>query len=135
MKAKDQLLDFVNLLFGILLIGFFVYYFTIPGTFERFQYILMSFAPLIFFSATLIARMRLTSARIREDSGYANENAFVRLTYWDKIRLEIILTGLPIAMVIATIIFDRQSWYTVGESALVFLVNAFVLRSIFKKTN
>jgi hypothetical protein len=133
MKAKEQLLDFVNLTLGVLLIGFFVYYFTIPGNFERFQDLLISFTPLAFFAATLIIRMKLTSDKIKEEGAYADEGAFLRLTYWDKIKLEIVLIGLPIAMIIAAIAFNRQSWYAAGESVAVFIVNTLVLRSIFKK--
>lgn len=134
MKAKDQLLDFLNLTFGVLLIGFMVYFFSLPGNFERFQSLLLSFTPLIFFAATMIIRLKLTSSQIQEEGEFADENAFIRLTYWDKIKLEIILTGLPIVMILWTIIFNLQSWHTIGESVFVFLINTVVLRSIFKKT-
>lgn len=133
MKAGEQFLDFINLTLGILLIGFSVYYFTIPGNFEHFQDLLVSFTPLVFFAATLIIRMKLTADKIKEENGLANDDAFVKLTYWDKVKLEIILTGLPIAMILSAIIFNRHSLYAAGESLVVFITNTFVLRSIFKK--
>lgn len=133
MKAKDQLLNFINLIFAILLISFFIYFFILPGNFEKFQTLLLSFAPLIFMAVVLIIKIKLTSAQIGEQRDFLDDNAFVRLTYWDKIKLEIILTGLPIVMIVWTVIFNLQNWQTIGSAVVVFLVNTAVLHSIFKK--
>lgn len=133
MKAKEQLLDFINLIFGVLLIAFAVYFFAMPGNFERFQTFLVSLTPLTVFATTLAIRLRLTAKNIRHEAGLAKEEAFIRLTYWDKMKLEIILTGLPIGMVGWTFAFDNQNLHAVGLAVAVFVINNLVLHSIFEK--
>jgi ABC-type transport system involved in cytochrome c biogenesis permease component len=133
MKAKEQLLDFINYALMIAVIGVSIIFFTIPGNFERFQSLLKALAPIVLFLGVMMARFRYFTKELKESNMDDTDELDISLTYWDRMRLEFVLTGLPVVLLIWNLIRGDDDWSVIGQPFLVFVVNYLVLRFIFKR--
>lgn len=130
MKGFEQILDFLYYALVLGLVVFCLYFFTIPGNIERFREILLWLAPLIFLIAAMMFKLKRTYKASNEDQ---NMDFGIRLTYIDRMKLELALYALPIVLLILNVILGNMDVYLMLEIIVIYVINSYVLRSIFNR--
>lgn len=131
MNAKEQFLDFAYVAFTVTVISFAVYFFTIPGNWERFVELLPAISALAFFIGALLLKSRLTIKKLMSDSN--EEFLALNLTYFDKFKIEMILLGLPCFMLFLAMVEGTLSNTVLIICSVFFIANFILLNSLFNK--
>lgn len=133
-SGKDILIDFLNLVFTLALIGFCLFYFTVGNRFANFTAFMRSLVPLAFFGIIFLIKLKLgrsdLSKRKRED----NMTVTLYLTYFDKIKSNIIVFSLPIIIcLLAFFINKKVGVIDVMQASIAFIIAYVWQESLFKK--
>ena len=66
MNAKDMIINFINDVFIISLIGFFIIYFVAGDHFEAFSKFMKALLPLVIFGIIFLIKLRMDRAHLRK---------------------------------------------------------------------
>jgi hypothetical protein len=133
MSGKEQIFEFLYIIIFLIIIGFSVFYFTIPGNFENFRRFLQAMAPVIAFVGIMSLRLRGTVNEVKERKDDGHEGITLYLSYFDKFKYEIILLSLPSIFIMVSLLIDQISGWQFIQSGLWFVVNLLILRDLFSK--
>jgi hypothetical protein len=134
MSGKDLFLDFLGLLFLVVLIGFCIFYFIIGNRIEIVSEIMKAFAPLGFFGAILIIRLRLNQRERKKRDEQANSDIVIYLTFMDKLKSDLFLYFLPILIIVLPMLAGNQAnTITFFQACSVFVMAFFWQKFIFNK--
>lgn len=135
MKAKDIIIDFINHIFLLGIIAFFIFFFTIGDRFETFVEIMRSFAPIAIFIFIFLVMVKIRRMKIKEkikDGGETDE-IVLRLTYFDELKGDILIFLLPIViLLIAFFIEGFVALSGIIQAGVAFLLMYFWKKILFK---
>lgn len=98
MSAKDLILDFLNLVFLILLIVFCIFYFISGDHLSDFSLFLQSMVPLAFFGILFLIQLKIIRREIREKKNEQNTEIVLYLNVFHKLFSDIVVFCTPILL-------------------------------------
>ncbi len=98
MSAKDLILDFLNLVFLILLIVFCIFYFISGDHLPDFSLFLQSMVPLAFFGILFLIQLKIIRREIREKKNEQNTEIVLYLNVFHKLFSDIVVFCTPILL-------------------------------------
>ncbi len=134
MSAKDQIINFINDLFAIILVGFCIVYFTAGNRFESFGSLMKALFPLVIFSIIFLVRLRINRMQLKKRERENNMGIVLYITYFDKLIFDVLICLLPIVIVgIAFIVNKQITLVDIFQAIVVFLLMYFWQMRLFKK--
>jgi hypothetical protein len=134
MGAKDMFLDFLNIVFSVLIIIFAIFFFVLWGYFDSFTELLKNIAPLAVFGSGLIIALKINGKKYKKRESEGNLDIVLRLTYMDKIKMDLITFGLPLILcAIPLIMHGSVSLINIFQAMIAFLTMILFKQSLFSK--
>lgn len=136
MTAKETILDFINLIFLVALIGFFILFFISGDNFAVFTSLMKALVPVSFFGILLLIKVRLGRHQAKKREAENNLDITLTLTYFDKIKTDFAVFSLPIVVLAIPIILVRKiDVFDIFQALTAFLIFYFWVKFLFKKEN
>lgn len=134
MTAKDTILEFINLIFLVLLIGFCIFFFVSGDRFAAFTVLLKSLTPVAFFGIILLIKNRFNRQQVRKRQEENNLDITLRLTYFDRLKTDFVVFSLPMIVLLIPIIFVRKiDALDLLQASAAFAIFYFWQKFLFKK--
>lgn len=110
MKAKDLFIDFLNLVFLVVLIGFVIFFFMAGNRFGVFVGILKSLVPIAIFLIIFLVMLKIKRMAFKEkQTGEMNEEKIVLyLGRFDLLKWDIIIFLLPVIILLLAFFIDKE---------------------------
>ncbi len=132
--AKDLLIDFINFIFGITIIGLAIIYFIAGDNFENFRRFLESLAPLAVLVLIFLINLKLWRERAKKKERDGNSDLTLQLNFTDKLKSDIFLFALPAAILIIAFFINKSVGVTdILEAAVVFIIAYLWQKWLFSK--
>ena len=129
-----MIIDFINDVFAIILIGFCIVYFIVGNRFETFSSLIKAMFPLVIFSIIFLVRLRINRMQLKKRKRENNLEIVLRITYVDKLIFDILIYLLPIIIIgIAFIINKQIVLIDIFQATAAFLLMYLWQRMLFKK--
>ena len=130
MNSKEFLTEFLTTIVGIaLLIG--AGYFLITGGLEQMKMIMQMLAPLGVLFAVLLYKFFKGKRKIRREG---NNSFTLYLNYWDKIKADFVVYGVPFILLLLPVFLEKELGKTdFFQAAAAYIVIYLWKRSLFKK--
>lgn len=136
MSSKDLFLDFINLIFIILIIAFSIIFFINGNHFQAFVEILKVLAPLSLFGILLLIKLNFDRYQRKKLNQEHDSQIVLYINYWDITIFDIINFLIPIGMIVIPIIFGNKiGAIDIIEASFVFIILYFWGNYFFKKRN
>lgn len=134
MTAKETILDFINLLLILLLVGFCIIFFIQGRNFENFILIMKALVPFSFFGIILLFRWRSNRHEARNRKENDSFDMVIRMTYMEKLIIDMIVYSIPIAVLAVPFIktFTIET-LDILEASIAFLLAYWAIHKIFSK--
>jgi hypothetical protein len=121
--AKDILIDFINFIFGIIIIGLSILYFISGDNFENFRRILQSLVPLAILAVIFLVNLKLWREKAKKKEREGNLDLTLQLTFSDKLKSDVFLFLLPAAALsVAFVANHKVSLTDILEALAVFII-------------
>jgi len=121
--AKDILIDFINFIFAVTIIGLAILYFIAGNNFENFRRVLEALAPLAVLVMIFLVNLKLWREKAKKKEREGNLDLTLQLTFVDKLKSDIFLFLLPAAvLLVAFIVNQRVGLVDILEALAVFIV-------------
>lgn len=134
MTGKDQVIDFINYLFILILIIFAMMFFIVPGRFEAFTALMKSLMPLSFFGIALLIKLKLARHEIKVKRQDNQDMITLCLTYFDKAKTELLVYLLPIIIcLIPLLIGESLTIVDVSQAIIAFILVYLLQKNLFSK--
>ncbi|MFH1661823.1 MAG: hypothetical protein ABIA02_01885 [Candidatus Falkowbacteria bacterium] len=134
MSAKDLTIEFINMVFMIFLIAFCIFYFIAGDRFAMLAVIMESLMPLAVFGIAFLIKLKLSRRILKKRTREDNLSIILYLTYFDKLKTDIIIYLLPIIVLLISFIYDRNvDLVDIFQALIVFLIVYFWQKMLFKK--
>jgi hypothetical protein len=132
--AKDILIDFINFVFAIIIIGLAILYFIAGNNFDNFRHFLESLAPLAVLAVIFLINLKLWRAKAKKKEREGNLDLNLRLNFVDKLKSDIFLFLLPAAVLLIAFIVNKIVGVTdILEALAVFAIAYFWQKWLFSK--
>jgi len=132
--AKDILIDFINFIFAVIVIGLSIIYFIAGDNFDNFRRLLESLAPLAVLGVIFLINLKLWREKAKKKEREGNMDVTLRLTFIDKLKSDIFLFLLPAVSLSLAFIINKVVGITDIVVALaVFAVAYFWQKWLFSK--
>lgn len=128
-SAKGMMIDFLNFIFALVLIGLCILYFIAGDNFENFKNILRSLVPLAVIGVLFMIRLKLWRERGRKVEREGGGDAELQLTFSDKLKMDAFVFSLPAAVCLVSFAIDR----TVSATTIVAAAAVFIIAYFFEK--
>lgn len=111
MSPKDLIIDFINVVFLIVLVAFTVFYFIAGDRFGVFIEIMKSLAPLSFFAIMFLAVMKIRRSQLKraKKQGEENTQIIIRLTIFDRMKADAVAFIMPVIVLGIAFFFGRNN--------------------------
>jgi len=134
MSFKDQLLDFLNLIFIVVLVILCIFYFIAGDNFSAFSLFLKSMVPLAFIGIIFLVKLKMTRSEIRKRRDENNTEIVLELNVMDKLIADVVVFFTPILLgLLIYKIKGSLGGAEVIEISIVFLIMFFWQKYIFRK--
>ncbi len=134
MSAKELAIDFINLIFALIIISGAILYFIAGDNFEAFRIILASLSPIVFFIFLLLIKIRLSREEKKKRFDEGNIGINLRLNFFDKIKSDIFVFSLPIVICVIAFMANREvTIVNFFQAAIVFLIAFWYKSWLFAK--
>jgi predicted Na+-dependent transporter len=134
MSPRDLILDFLNLIFLILLIVFCIFYFITGDNFAVFSLFLKSMVPLAFFGILFLVQLKITRNKIKEMKSEDKTELVLYLNVFDKLISDIVVFCTPILM--GLLIYQSKGFLEIIDIiflSIIFLIMFFWQKYLFSK--
>ena len=132
--AKDIFIDFINLIFGLTIIGLSIIYFIAGNHFETFRRIMESLAPFGVLGIFFLIAFKLWRQKAKKREREGNMNISLELTFVDKLKSDLFVFLLPaVVLGIAFIANGRVALTDVFSAAAVLALAYLWEKWIFSK--
>lgn len=130
MKAKDIIIDFINHLFLLFIVAFFIFWFIVGDRFEAFTELMRSLVPVGIFGFIFLVMIKIKRMKLKERRRNNEEDAEIvlRLSYFDESKGDILIFLLPIIILLVAFFIDGA----VSFSDIIQAVVAFILMYLWK---
>ena len=134
MSAKDLIIDFINTVFIIVLVGFFIVFFIAGDRFEQFGKFIESLIPLAFFGIILLVTLKINRTQLKKRRREANIEINLYLTYFDKLISDVVVCLMPIAIIAVSMLANGYvDSIDIFQAVIAFLIMYFWQKFLFKK--
>lgn len=134
MKAKDLFLDFLNLIFIIVIVSLSIVYFIMPGRFAASTEIIKNLAPIAFFVSLFLIKIKFNRVEHARRKNENDTEIILVLNYWDKTMSDIIVFAAPILLCLFAYLANQKvSVMDIFYATFIFLIMYFWQRYIFSK--
>ena len=134
MSAKDLIIDFVNTVFIIVLIGFFILFFVAGDCFEQFGKFMGSLVPFAFFGIVFLVALKINRGHLKKRKREGNLDVILYLTYFHKLISDAFVCLLPIIIIAIPMLANGYvSSIDILQATIAFLVMYFWQKFLFKK--
>lgn len=134
MSARNLIVDFVNLIFIIIIIGGAILYFIAGDHFEDFKKILVSFSPIGFFIILFLFKLRFGRGEKEKREREGNLNLILKLDFVDKTKSDIFMFSLPVTVCLIAFIVNKEvTLINFFQSAVVFIIAYWWKKWLFSK--
>ena len=134
MKAKEMILDFINLILIILLVAFCIIYFIAGDNFFVFSRFLQSMVPLAFFGIIFLVKIKIARTEIKERRRHDRIELTLYLNSTHKLVSDLIVFSAPILL--GLVIYIARGFLDKIDAVLlmaVFLTMFFWQKYLFSK--
>jgi|GEM_PF-1180590 hypothetical protein len=134
MTAKDLMIDFINLVFTIIIIGLAIIYFIAGDNFENFKKILESLAPLGLLMILFLINLKFWQEKAKKKQREGNMEIILRLNFFDKLKSDFIVFSMPtIILLIAFFARGQVDLFDLIEALIVFVLAYLGQKWLFSK--
>lgn len=134
MTAKDTILEFINLIFLVILIGFCIFFFVSGDRFAAFAVLMKSLTPVAFFGILLLIKNKLNRQQVRKRQAENNMDITLRLTYFDRLKTDFVVFSLPMVVLLIPILFTKKiDALDMLQALVAFAIFYFWQKLLFKK--
>jgi hypothetical protein len=127
--AKDLLIDFINFVFAIIIIGLAILYFISGDNFENFRRILESMAPLAVLGVIFLINLKFWREKQKKKEREGNMDLVLQLTFIDKLKSDVFLFLIPAAVLLIAFAANK----TVGPTDILAALTVFALAYFWQK--
>lgn len=132
--AKDILIDFLNLVFTLVIVGLSILYFIAGDNFENFKRILESLVPLGILAILFLINLKIWREKAKKKEREGNMDIIIKLTFFDKLKSDIFLFLLPAGLLaIAFFANGKVGLIDILEASMVFVLSYFWQKWLFSK--
>jgi hypothetical protein len=136
MSGKDLLLDFINYLFILALTAFCIIFFIAGDRFFVFTKIFKALLPLAAFGVIFLIKLKFGRKELAERKDDGNTDLVLYLSYFDKFKMDLIVFGLPLIIILIALINTRSVDITdFFQALIVFAIACFWQWKLFSKKN
>ncbi|MDD5527396.1 MAG: hypothetical protein PHO56_00245 [Patescibacteria group bacterium] len=128
-SAKDMLINFINFVFAILIIGLSIIYFIAGDNFENFRRILEALVPLAVLALIFLINLKLWREKAKKKEREGNLGLTLQLTFSDKLKSDIFLFLLPAAVLLTAFIANKK----VGLADILGALAVFIIAYLWQK--
>lgn len=132
MNFKESFLDFINYAFFLFLISFSVFFFISGHNFYDFLALLKMLAPLAIFVSLFLIKIKLDHKEFKKRSEDNNLDIILNLTYWGKIKVDILLFLAPIIILAAPFLNGLPDMIDLAQGLVAFFAVYLLKRLLFK---
>ena len=138
-SGKDLLLSFLNHLFLLVIVAFFVFFFIAGDRFDGFILLMQSLAPLASFVLIFLIMLEFKRYKYRqvknENSGEANDYVIgIRVDFFDRLKADVVIFSLPMISLLIDYFSDGKSDSTdIIQACVIFSVAYAWKITLFKK--
>lgn len=129
MSPKDLIIDFLNLIFIVLLVSFCILYFIAGDNFAVFTVFIKSMVPLAFFGIIFLVKLKIARKEIKRRSGAGNTEIVLYLNIFNKLMSDIIVFFTPILLGVLIYIVRNS----LGAADIVLLIIVFLIMFFWQK--
>jgi len=134
MRAQDMALDFLNVIFFLLITVFAIFFFVLWGYFDNFVELLKNISPFALFGLGLIINLKIDKKRYEKRKKEGNLELVLRLNYMDKIKANLTMFGMPLLLCFLPLFFQGTvELLNLLQALTAFLVILFYRNSLFNK--
>jgi hypothetical protein len=134
MKAKDMIIDFINYIFLLLLIVFCISYFIVGDRVEAVTDFMKALIPFAYLGIAILIQIKYSRGELYKRKRDDNLEVTLNLTYYDKIKDEIVIFLLPIIVLVTAALTEGIDLTDMVQALLVFLTMYLWHNALFKKT-
>jgi hypothetical protein len=132
--AKDIMIDFINFIFAILIIGAAILYFIAGDNFDNFRRVLESLAPLAILALIFLINLKLWREKAKKKEREGNMDLTLRLTFVDKLKSDVFLFALPAVVLLSAFVFNKKVGLAdILGALIVFIIAYFWQKWLFGK--
>jgi hypothetical protein len=134
MSAKTMLIDFINLIFIIVLTGAAIIYFTTGDNFDNFKRLMEALTPIALLIVIFLVNLRVWRQKEEKRKSEGNLDVTLEMTYMDKLKSDLFVFILPITVLLIAWLIDKRIGSTaVLQAAIVFAIAYFWQKWLFGK--
>jgi hypothetical protein len=133
MTTRDTVFVFVNMAFMLVVVAFCVFFFTIPGNFEKFQLFLKVISPVMVIAFVYSVKIRLLRSKHKEMQSQGEPDIEYSLSFSDRMLYDAANFLLPIAILLLAFFSGEINIYHFSQAAVVFLSLYFMGTRFFAK--
>ncbi|HTX87006.1 MAG TPA: hypothetical protein VMC41_02995 [Candidatus Nanoarchaeia archaeon] len=134
MRAKDILIDFINFIFAIVIIGLAILYFIAGDNFENFRRVLESLAPLAILGIIFLINLKFWREKEKKKEREGDLDLNLRLTFIDKLKSDAFLFLIPAAVLLLAFLANKSVGLAdILAAAVVFIIAYLWQRWLFGK--
>lgn len=108
MKAKDMIIDFINVVFVIVIITSAIFYFLVGDNFEQFKNIIEALSPVAVFLLIMMIAVKLRRLKGNKREKEGNTEVTLNLSYSDKINGDLISFLIPVVMLLTPFFMNGE---------------------------
>lgn len=134
MSIKQTLIDFINYVFILAIIAFFILYFIVGDRFAIFAAFVRNISPLAVFILMLLIRIKISRSEFIRRKYQDNKDLILYLSYIDKFINDFITFSSPVIILFIPLIFYKTTdLVDIIQAILTFLLIYLWQRHLFNK--
>jgi hypothetical protein len=136
MKAKDLIIDFINLIFALALVAFIMFYFVVGDRFSAFVQLLESLIPIGIYGMIFLIMINIKRVKLKREVNEGNEDTEItlHLNYLDKLKADILVFLMPIIILLIAFFVEKVvTAVDVIQASAAFLLMYFWQKILFKR--
>jgi hypothetical protein len=134
MSAKDLLIDFINFIFLIIIIGLTIIYFIAGDNFAFFKTLMESLMPFGGLGILFLINLKFWRERSKKKEREGNLDLTLHLTFFDKLKSDLFLFLLPVCfLLVAFIVNGKVGLIDNIEAGIIFAIAYFWQKWLFSK--
>ncbi len=128
MSAKELLIDFLNLVFVVLITGASILYFISGDNFETFKNLMQTLAPFGLFGLLLLITLRVNRRKMKKRRSENNMDMDLSLNFMDRMKIDIFIFSLPMVVCLVFWLLEKTMTMSIFLSACSVFILAYSFR-------
>ncbi len=128
-SAKGMMIDFLNFIFALILVGLCILYFIAGDNFENFKNILRSLVPFAALGILFMIKLKFWRKKEKKAERDGLSSAEISITFMDRLKMDAFVFSLPAAVCLTAFLLRR----TVVAADIVVAAAVFVIAYSFER--